>query len=897
MKTSKILYTLALVLISIFLLSFAWEFAVEDSIMALLNEEFEPESRYERWEYVITATVFAALALVLPAWLLLRKARGLRRLQSELKTRVEQRTRELQRQLDKRQRIEQHLRKEIYERQLAESLSARMARIIENFLDEVYVLDAETLNFLQVNRRGRENLGFSLEQLQTRGYADLVPGWTRERFAEKIEPLRAGRRDELLFETRHRRKDGSQYDAECRVQYLPLEHPPVFVVMLQDITLRKQMQAEIVEARDKAEAASAAKSLFLASVSHELRTPLSAVIGMSDVLAHTSLSAEQQHYVDTIYSSSTAFIDIINGLLDLSMIESGKFKPRDRDFDLHAVVEGMLDMLAYRACQRGLELLSLVDEDVPACLRGDPLALRQILLNLLGNAIKFTDYGVVDLRVGVATGSAQHCRLRIAVRDTGMGISSERQAELFQPYTHGDGSARRRVGGVGLGLSVCKSLIDSLQGRIGVESVPGKGSVFWCELDFAIGTLTEEATASRQLLSGVRCLVVDDNALARSTLQTQLEAQGLRAETVGDATQALQTLRRADAEGDPCALALVDADMPGIDGLSLAYAIKADQALAGTAVLMLTAVDAPIKGETQQRVGFELQRAKPIRQSELPYILGTLIGGQEPAEQREEGEVSAFGGVEVRPLRVMVVDDQPVNQEMMQLMLQRLNCDVTLPGTAEEALDLLEERAHDVVLMDCLMPGMDGYTATAAIRRRESDDRHVVIIAMTALAVPGEREHCLAAGMDDYLCKPVSEEMLRNTLKQWFPQADLRADTSTDAATANSDTPATWRQQIQAAGPAAMARLVELFVDDTARSLAAMRQTLAQGDGHELAKMAHALKGSCLQLGVARMADCCDGLEAAARGDNQAAAELALAHLSTAFDEASSELETLSEEH
>jgi len=877
MKTTKIIYALCLVFMSIFLLSIAWEFGLEDSILPLLTDEFRSEPPYERWEYVLTITLFSGLALVLPALWLIRSARRLRRLHAELEERVEQRTRELQHQL--------------IERQLAESLSARMGRIIENFINEVYVLDARTLTFLQVNRHGRENLGFSMEQLQTRSCADLVPDWTRESFEEMLKPLREGARNELVIETSQQRKDGSRYEAECCVQFLPMEQPPVFVVMLQDITARKQMEAQIVEARDKAQAANAAKTLFLANISHELRTPMSAVIGMSDVLGHTRLSAEQQHYVTTIYNSGTAFLDIINGLLDLSMIESGKFTPRDREFELHAVVEAMLDMLVYRACQRGLELLSLVDADVPAWLRGDALALRQILLNLLGNAIKFTDVGVVDLRVSVAARSLPHCRLRFEVRDTGAGMSAERQAELFQPYTHGGASPRRRDGGVGLGLSICKSLIESLHGTIGVESVPGEGSLFWCELDFTIGTALEGEVAASHLLAGRRGLVVDDQPLARSTLQCQLEALGVRTEAVGGAMGALEVLRRAVADGDPCEFALVDADMPDIDGLSLAYAIKSDQALAATRLLMLTAMDAPIISKTQQRIGFEMQRAKPIRQSQLPDTLRTLMDWQQP--ETEGGQVTvAVADVGARPLRVLVVDDQPVNQELMQLMLRPLGCEVALAGSAEEALDLLSERTQDVVFMDCLMPGMDGYAATAAIRLGEPDERHVVIIAMTALVVQGERERCLAAGMDDFLSKPVSEAILRMALKRWFPGADLGGRKGGGRAIADGDAGDALRQ-MQAAEPELIARLVDLFLDDTASSLEAMRETLERGEVHELAKLAHAQKGACLQLGMARMADLCGRLEDAGCGGDHDLAELVLVELSQAFKQASTELVVL----
>ena len=330
--------------------------------------------------------------------------------------------------------------------------------------------------------------------------------------------------------------------------------------------------------------------------------------------------------------------------------------------------------------------------------------------------------------------------------------------------------------------------------------------------------------------------------------------------------------------------------MPGIDGLSLAYAIKSDPALAGTRVLMLTPVDAPIVSKTQQLIGFEMQRPKPVRQSQLPDILEMLTGSREPADDEAEAAASNAPDARAIPIRVLVVEDQPVNQELMQLMLRRLGCEVALAGSAEEALDLLGERTQDVVFMDCLMPAMDGYAATAAIRRREPADRRVVIIAMTALAMQGERERCLAAGMDDYLSKPVSEETLKSTLIRWFPEAGLGDEQGGAVVAGDGDAGAVLRR-LQAARPEMIPRLVDLFLDEAARSLEAMRATLEQGDGQDaLAKLAHGLKGACLQLGETGMAELCGRLESAGRSGDRDAAEAALAQLLEAFDQASAGL-------
>jgi CheY-like chemotaxis protein/HPt (histidine-containing phosphotransfer) domain-containing protein len=303
---------------------------------------------------------------------------------------------------------------------------------------------------------------------------------------------------------------------------------------------------------------------------------------------------------------------------------------------------------------------------------------------------------------------------------------------------------------------------------------------------------------------------------------------------------------------------------------------------------MLTPVDAPIVSTTQELIGFELQCAKPIRQSQLPDYLWMLMGGQAPAEEKVVG-VRTASDAEARQLRVLVVEDQPVNQELMQLMLRRLGCEVVLSDSAEEALESLAEWPQDVVFMDCLMPGMNGYEATAAIRRREPEDRRVVIIAMTALAMEGERERCLAAGMDDYLRKPVSEVMLRHTLKRWFPAVELMGERAGGAVAVNAEA-GTGLRQIHVARPELTSKLVDLFLDDTARSLTAMRETLNRGDGNGLAKMAHALKGACLQLGETGMADLCGRLEAAGRSGDREAAKAELADLSKAFEQTSTGL-------
>ncbi len=752
MKTTHILYTLSLVVLGIFSLGYAWEFVLEDRIVPLLTHDFEPEPTYERWEYVVTATLFTALALVVPAVLLIRMAAGLRRFNSELEARVDERTRELH----------------------------------------------------------------------------------------------------------------------------------------QELAERRQMEAQIVAARQQAEKASAAKSLFLGNLSHELRTPLSAVIGMSEALEHTALSSEQQRYVETIRNASIAFLDVIDGLLDLSVVEAGRFRATERDLDLHAVVEAMLDMVSYRACQRGLELLSCVNADVPVNLRGDPLALRQILLNLLGNAVKFTDEGVVDLRVSLLARAPQGCRLRFAVRDTGVGIPVERQTELFQPFSQGAVGSQLHLKGAGLGLHICKTLVESMQGNIGVESQPGEGSVFWFELDFEMASISGDALDGERPFAGLRALVVDDNPRARSILQEQLQQLAVRVEAVADVNQALEVLRRTVAEGDPCACALVDVDMPDIDGLSLAFAIKSEQALAETRVLMLTAVDSPIVRHTEELIGFDMQYAKPIKQSQLADVLRALLGEVKPAIDASPVKVAA-PGVDGRPPRVLVVDDQPVNQEVMQIILRRLDCDVALADSGEQALELLREQPADIAFMDCLMPGMDGYATTAAIRASQPDQQRVVVIAMTALALPGERERCLAAGMDDYLVKPVNEAVLRRVLSQWLPAAGRDNEAAANVET-HSDAPPVTLRHMRVTQPELASRLVDLFRDDTCRSLEAMRQTLKAGDGARLAGMAHALKGSCQQLDETVMADLCSRLEDAGHSGDLDAAQLALTELSEAFRRAEAAL-------
>ncbi len=819
-----------------------------------------------------------------------RRDGELQRAQDELEQRVQERTVELRREIAVREQTETALRES----------EERTRLVLDSTAEAIFGVDLEGCCTF-CNQATLRLLGFrDAGQLLQRNMHDVLHHSHADGTSYPIEEcpiaaaVRSGeechRDDEVFW-----RADSSSFPAEYWCHPVQRNGQTVgAVATFIDITQRKAEQRTLEDAKEAAESASRAKSEFLANMSHEIRTPMNGILGMTELALDTELTEEQREFLNMVKVSADALLVVINDILDFSKIEAGKLELDNAVFNLRDLLEETVRTFGVSASSKNLELVCDIHSEVPDVVAGDATRLRQVLVNLLGNAIKFTDRGEVVLQVEVHQLRESGVELHFAVHDTGIGIVKEKQGQIFEAFVQADGSSTRKYGGTGLGLTISNRLVSMMGGRIWLESEAGKGSTFHFTGKFDLGAPSSRTstTGPRTTLSGVSVLVVDDNLTNRRILEMTLEQWGMETASVASGWAALAKLRGAQEAGSPIRLVLLDAQMPQLDGFATAARIKGDAALGAATIIMLTSGGQRGDAERCRQLGISAYLSKPVRQWELREAILRVLGLK--SQGSESSRLVTRHSLEESPqrLRILLAEDNAVNRELTTHILAKRGHTVAVAANGKLALEALETQVFDLVLMDVQMPEMDGFEATAAIRKREaSTGTHIPIIAMTAHAMKGDRERCLEAGMDSYISKPVKADELLKLVEAMASGAISTVEGAVEGAKEAFDREAAL---VRVDGDESLlADLARLLLEEGPKMLATIQAAIAEKDAKQLERAAHSLKGAVSTFAAAGASDAALKLERLGRAGELEGAAHALAQMESQMDRLQAALQSL----